>query len=509
MSAMLSTESITKEFPGVKALEDVSITLESGTIYSLVGENGAGKSTLIRIIMGVYEADEGQIFIDGEEVDYDNALEALLEHNIACVHQESTLVPDLSIAENLFLEVEDRFYSSGTITESKIREKVEEIFDEFGLEIDVTRKASTLTPDEERMVELAKALYYDPDVLILDEITAPLSEDETDVVFEHMKELKQEGKTVLFISHRMEEVLEMSDEAVVLKDGKKVGKVSGKDLNREQLVKMMVGEESARAPFPDKSSDIKDNVIFEVRDLQNDNVDVSFEVREGEILALSGLKGQGMSEVLQMIYGVKCCDSGKLYLKGEELDIEGPKESMENGIIYISDDKDREELWSNLSVKENMIIPSFRKYSNKLGILDESGLDELVSGNIDKFDIKTPSIRALVNKLSGGNRQKVVFGKWLSTEPKVILANRPAIGLDVGAKKDIYHILRDLANQGIAVVTFLSELPEVVNLPDRVLVMRDGMVVEELEGDIDEESVMRAYFKEVNGTPAIEGEKLE
>lgn len=507
MAEILSTKSITKTFPGVKALDDVSISLKTGRIYSLVGENGAGKSTLIKIISGIYKCDEGKIFVDGKETDYKNALEALFDHKIACVHQEPTLIPEMSVAENFFLEIENNFYKKGFISNRIIKETVRGILKDFNVDVDVNRKAKSLRPDEKRMVEFAKALYYGPKLLILDEITAPLAEDGVKVVFDRMKDLKENGKTVLFISHRLGEVLDVSDEAIVLKDGKLAGTASGKKLNRNQLVKKMIGEKSAKAPFPDKASRIKDKKIFEVRNLKGEGISVDFEVRAGEILALSGLRGQGMSGVLRMIYGVMARESGEFYLNGEKIDIKGPKEAMDHGIIYISDDRDIEELWPNQSVKENIIIPLFGKYSNKLGILNESGLNQLAKDNVRRFNVKTPSPNALVTQLSGGNRQKVVFGKWLSRNPKIILASCPAIGLDVATKIEVYNILRDVANKGMGVVTFLSELSEVVNLPDRVLIMRNGVIVEELKGDkITEENVMRAYFKEEDNDSASKGE---
>ncbi|MBS7644308.1 MAG: sugar ABC transporter ATP-binding protein [Candidatus Bathyarchaeia archaeon] len=495
MADIVSAKSITKTFPGVKALDDVDVSLKSGRIYSLVGENGAGKSTLVKILSGVYKCDKGKIFVDGIEAHY-NAMEALLKYKIACVHQEPALIPEMTIAENFFLEIENRFYRGGFISHRLMKEMVRGILKEFNVDVDVDRKTKDLRPDEKRMVELARALYYEPKLLILDEITAPLTEDGVKLVFAHMKDLKESGKTVLFISHRLEEVLKVSDEAIVLKDGRLVGTASGKKINRDQIIEMMIGEKSTKLTFPDKASNIKEKKIFEVRNLKGKGINVDFEVREGEILALAGLRGQGMENVLRMIYGVMARESGDFYLNGEKIDVKGPKEAIDRGIIYISDDRDMEELWPNQSVMENIIIPSFNKYS-KFGILNESGLNQLAKDNARRFNIKAPSLGALIMQLSGGNRQKVVFGKWICKNPKVILASCPAIGLDLATKAEVYKILRDLANKGIAVITYLSELSEVVNLPDRILVMRNGAVIEELKGDeITEENVLRAYFKE-------------
>lgn len=496
MSEKLVVQSITKTFPGVTALEDVSISLDSGSIYSLVGENGAGKSTFIKVISGIYQADEGSIFVDGEEVHYKNSMEALTKHGIACVHQESTLIPNMSIAENFFLETENQFYRFGALAKKKMGTRATEILDDFGMDIDVETLAKELRPGERRIVELAKALYFEPDLLVLDEITAPLAEDELEEVFKRIEEHREKGKTVIFISHRIGEVMKVSDEAIVLKDGKLVGTLEKQELDKDMLVNMMVGEKSASAPFPDKEAEIGEP-IFEVRNLKGEGIELDLKVRQGEILALSGLKGHGMSSVLKMIYGVKPRKSGEFYLNGNRIDLRNPKESKEQGVVYISDDKDSEELWSNLPVKENIVIPSFGEYRNKLGFLDDTALDEVADTSIKRFDIDAPSRESLVEKLSGGNRQKVVFGKWLSRKPKVILANRPAIALDVSAKEEVYHILRDLARSGVAVLTFLSELPEVVNLPDRVLVMRTGRIVEELQGEeLAEENVIQAYYKE-------------
>ncbi|MEF8726118.1 MAG: sugar ABC transporter ATP-binding protein [Candidatus Bipolaricaulota bacterium] len=496
MTEKIAVESVTKTFPGVTALDDVSLSMENGAIYSLVGENGAGKSTFIKILAGIYRADEGKIFVDGEEVHYKNSMEALTKYGIACVHQESTLIPNMTIAENFFLETEYEFSHYGALSKEEMSTMAAEILDEFEMDIEVNMLAKKLSPGESRIVELAKALHFEPDFLILDEITATLAEDELDEVFKRIKAHKEKGKTVIFISHRIGEVMKVSDEAIVLKDGEFVGTLDRENLARDELVNMMVGERSASTPFPEKADDTGEPV-FAVENLKGGGIEVDLEVREGEILALSGLKGHGMSEVLRMIYGVQPRESGDFYLNGDQISLKNPKQSKEEGVIYISDDKDKEELWTNLSVKENIVIPSFKEYSNKLGFLKDSDLNNVAEESIKRFDIDTPSKEALVKKLSGGNRQKVVFGKWLTRDPKVIIANRPAIGLDVSAKEEVYHILRGLAQKGVAVLTFLSELPEVVNLPDRVLVMRTGRIVEELEGkNLTEENVVQAYYKD-------------
>lgn len=495
----LMTEGITKTFSGVKALDNVSISVRNGEITSLVGENGAGKSTLVKIIGGIYNYDKGKIFIKGKETKYKNPLEALLKYKIACVHQDSTLIPEMSVVENFFLEVENRFCKRGLISYSIMKAELQRFLRELNLNnINVDLKAKHLMPHEAKLIEFAKALYHEPNLLILDEVTAPLSRHEVDLIFDHIRELKSSGKAVIFISHRLGEVIEISDRVIVLREGKVAGTLESNDIERDQMIKLMIGKDVIPSKyFPPRAMSINPaKKILVVKNLKGNDVDVSFELREGEILAFAGLGGQGMSDVLRMIYGILPKESGEIYLDGKKIDIKNPRDAIRHGLVYISENREAEELFINLTVKDNISVPILDRCSKK-GVIIRKKLNELVTSIVQTFAIKAPSLDAIITQLSGGNRQKVIIGRYIIKEPRVFLFANPTSGLDIKAKMEVYKILRDLASKGVGVIVYLSELSEVVNLPDRVLVMHSGRIVKELiGGEITEESVLKAYFGE-------------
>jgi ABC-type sugar transport system ATPase subunit len=493
----LSTEGITKVFPGVKALDNVNISIRTGEITSLVGENGAGKSTLVKIISGVYDYDKGKIFIKGKEIKYKSPLEALLKYKIACVHQDSTLIPEMSVVENFFLEIENKFYRMGLISYSAMRTELKKFLNELNFnDIDVDLKAKYLKPHEAKLIEFAKALYHDPTLLILDEVTAPLSRHEVDLIFEHVKDLKKSGKAILFISHRLAEVTDLSDRVIVLREGKVAGVLEGNNIERDQIIRLMIGKEVTLSQyFPPRAIAINPGKkILVVKNLKGNGIDVSFDLREGEILVFAGLGGQGMSEVLRMLCGILPKESGDIYLDGRKIEIKNPRDAIRHGIIYISENRELEELFTNLTVKDNISIPILDRCCRK-NIIIRKRLDEAIKNVIQAFDIKTPSLDSIIMQLSGGNRQKVIIGRYMIKEPRVFLFANPTVGLDIKTKMEVYRTLRDLANRGIGIIVYLSELPEVVNLPDRVLVMHSGRIVKELVGsEITEENVLKAYF---------------
>jgi ABC-type sugar transport system ATPase subunit len=493
----LSTEGITKVFPGVKALDNVNISIRTGEITSLVGENGAGKSTLVKIISGVYNYDKGKIFIKGKEIKYKSPLEALLKYKIACVHQDSTLIPEMSVVENFFLEIENKFYRMGLISYSAMRTELKKFLNELNFnDIDVDLKAKYLKPHEAKLIEFAKALYHDPTLLILDEVTAPLSRHEVDLIFEHVKDLKKSGKAILFISHRLAEVTDLSDRVIVLREGKVAGVLEGNNIERDQIIRLMIGKEVTLSQyFPPRAIAINPSKkILVVKNLKGNGIDVSFDLREGEILVFAGLGGQGMSEVLRMLCGILPKESGDIYLDGRKIEIKNPRDAIRHGIIYISENRELEELFTNLTVKDNISIPILDRCCRK-NIIIRKRLDEAIKNVIQAFDIKTPSLDSIIMQLSGGNRQKVIIGRYMIKEPRVFLFANPTVGLDIKTKMEVYRTLRDLANRGIGIIVYLSELPEVVNLPDRVLVMHSGRIVKELVGsEITEENVLKAYF---------------
>lgn len=493
----LATEGITKTFSGVKALDNVSIFIRNGEVASLVGENGAGKSTLAKIISGIYGYDKGKILINGKETKYRNPLEALLKYRIACVHQDSTLIPEMNVVENFFLEIENKFYRKGLISYSTMKAELQRFLRDLNFNnIDVDLKAKYLRPHEAKLIEFAKSLYHEPNLLILDEVTAPLSRHEVDLIFDHVKSLKNSGKAVVFISHRLAEVMDISDRVIVLREGRVAGDLEGNEIERDQIIKLMIGKDVVLSKyFPPRATNINSSKkILVVKNLKGNGVDVSFDLREGEILAFAGLGGQGMSEVLRMIYGILPKETGEIYLDGKKIEIKNPRDAIRHGLIYISESREAEELFTNLTVKDNISVPILDKCSKK-GMIMRKRMNELITNIVQTFSIKAPSLDAIIMQLSGGNRQKVIIGRYIIKEPRVFLFANPTVGLDIRTKMEVYRILRDLANKCVGVIVYLSELSEVVNLPDRVLVMHSGRIVKELTGEeITEENVLKAYF---------------
>jgi len=403
----------------------------------------------------------------------------------------------MSVVENFFLEIENKFYRMGLISYSAMRTELKKFLNELNFnDIDVDLKAKYLKPHEAKLIEFAKALYHDPTLLILDEVTAPLSRHEVDLIFEHVKDLKKSGKAILFISHRLAEVTDLSDRVIVLREGKVAGVLEGNNIERDQIIRLMIGKEVTLSQyFPPRAIAINPGKkILVVKNLKGNGIDVSFDLREGEILVFAGLGGQGMSEVLRMLCGILPKESGDIYLDGRKIEIKNPRDAIRHGIIYISENRELEELFTNLTVKDNISIPILDRCCRK-NIIIRKRLDEAIKNVIQAFDIKTPSLDSIIMQLSGGNRQKVIIGRYMIKEPRVFLFANPTVGLDIKTKMEVYRTLRDLANRGIGIIVYLSELPEVVNLPDRVLVMHSGRIVKELVGsEITEENVLKAYF---------------
>jgi ABC-type sugar transport system ATPase subunit len=497
---VLKLQSITKHFPGVEALREVNFSLENGMIYGLVGENGAGKSTLIKILMGVYQPTKGEIFVNGAKVTIKNPSQARHTSKIDAVFQEPALIPQMNIAENIFLDRLNNFYDKGLINRAKLQNRAKEALNEVGLDVDVTLPVSELTAAEEKLVELSRALSHDPEILILDEITAPLVSSVVNDLFTIMRNLKETGKTLIFISHRLEEVLEVCDEIIVLKDGDLAGIIKNNSERsassiRKNIIHMMTGTKRGLS-FPEKRGlKFREEKVLSLKNIKSDWLnDVSLDVHRGEIVALAGLRRQGQSKLLRTIFGLLPKDRGDLYLDGEKLEIYSPKDAINRGIFYISDRRDQEELWLTHDVGLNISMVSMCDRA-RFGFIIGGGEKEAVQKIVSKLKIETPSLAQIVRNLSGGNRQKVVLGKYMLARPKVFIADQPTKGLDVGAKVEIYHLLRRLSDGGIPTLAVLTELSEVVNLPDRILVMRDGKIVKEFSGKkINEEKLLDSYY---------------
>ncbi|MEM3610133.1 MAG: sugar ABC transporter ATP-binding protein [Candidatus Aenigmatarchaeota archaeon] len=491
---ILKVENLSKRFPGTIAVDRVNLAFEEGRIYGIVGENGAGKSTFIKLLTGIEKPTEGKIFIKDKEVNIRNPKDSGEKYGIYAVFQEDVAIPLLSVAENIFLGKENIFYKNGLISFSLLYKTSEEVIKKLNLDLDVKKSVQSLSLSERKLLSIAKALYNNPKILILDEATAPLSKNEVNNVFRILKEYKQKGTTILFISHRLMEVLEISDIIIVMKDGKVVAEMENINLTPEQVVEKMIGTK-IELVFPEKAIKVGDPILS-VRNLKLKHLlnNINFDLHRGEIVALAGLRGQGQEKLLEAIYGLEKLDNGEIYLSGKKLEIKNPLDAIKYGIIYISDKRDYEELWPSLSVIKNMSMASLDKVS-KFGFIKFKKERQAAENMVNFLNIRVPSLDGDVMYLSGGNKQKVALSKWLLKDGKVMLLNKPTDGIDVATKMEIYHILRRLANQGKAILTFLSELPEVLNLPDRILVLREGTIVKEFKGQVSEKELLMSYYE--------------
>lgn len=490
MNSVLEMRHITKTFPGVKALDDVSIDVDRGEVRALVGENGAGKSTLIKILSGAYSADAGTILLQGDEVNYSTPAQAL-RLGIGAIYQEFNLAPNLSVAENVLLgQAPTRF---GRLDRREMTQRAGEVLDRLRVSLDPRLKVGELDVAQQQVVEIARGLTRDVSILIMDEPTAALNQLEADNLFRVIRQLKQEGMTILFISHRLGEVFEVADSVTVLKDGKLVGTRCMKDVTEDEIVRMMIGRELTDY-YPPKDS-ASEEVIFRVSKLNfGDRLhDIELELRQGEILGIAGLQGQGQLELVRVLFGDIQSDSGEFFLRAQPICFSSPTEAISTGFGFISDDRKNDGLVLIRSVRENISLPTIGDYAIGRTFIDSSKELRFVRRMIEQLDIRVSGWQQTVRNLSGGNQQKVVVGKWLGVDPSVLLVAEPTRGIDVGSKSEIHHILRDLARQGVGIIMVSSEMPEVLGMSDRILVMRDGRIVADLPSEVaTEEMIMSA-----------------
>lgn len=464
---------IDKAFGGNAVLKNAGFLLDDGEIHALMGENGAGKSTLMKILTGVYTRDAGKVIVDGQEVCYKNAQEAE-KAGIVFIHQELNVLFDLTVEENMFLgkEIKNGF---GVCNKKRMREEAKKILDKLGVDIDPGQRMSELSVGQQQMIEIAKALLVDAKVIIMDEPTAALTQSETEVLFQVVNSLREKGVSIVYISHRMEEIFELCDRITILRDGSYIDtkKISETDMN--DVVKMMIGREIGER-YPERNVEIGD-VVFEVKGLTCPGVfeNVSFRVHEGEVLGVSGLMGAGRTEIMQAIFGNMQHVTGHIYMDGKEIQNKNPQQAMANGIGFITEDRKLEGLMLEESIMKNISLANLGRIS-KNGVLNKKTEEELVQKGIEELHIKCFGPQHECNNLSGGNQQKVVFAKWIYTNPKVLILDEPTRGVDIGAKKEIYNIINELAARGVAVIMVSSELPEVLGMSDRVMVVREGVV---------------------------------
>lgn len=488
---MLRMEGVSKIFPGVKALDNVDITAYGGEVTALMGENGAGKSTLMKILSGVYQKDEGKVFIDGVEA-HIKGIKSAEEYGVTIIHQEMSVLNNLTVAENIFLGNERFHKFTGKINKKELVERSKLFLDQIGANINPNTLVSSLNVGEKQMVEIAKALTKNARVIIMDEPTTALTEVETKNLFKVIDSLKKKGIAIIYISHRMEEIFAICDRVEVLRDGKYAGNALIKDIDNDKLISMMVGRKiEDQFPYREVKSG-KD--ILEVMNL-NANVgikDISFNVKEGEILGIAGLMGSGRTEVAKTIFGEYKKTSGSIKIKGKEVNIKNIQEAIDNGICYLSEDRKKEGCVLSLSVAENMILSNLKKYESKMMSIDKNKAIKDVDYYIDKIKIKTPNRDQLIKNLSGGNQQKVILAKWLMLSPEVLIIDEPTRGIDVGAKKEIYELLNELKASGKAIIMISSDLPEVLGISDRILVMSEGRISGELKREeASQESIMK------------------
>lgn len=475
MGCILELKDITKVYPGVKALNNMSIQFNKGEIHALMGENGAGKSTLIKVISGAIQPNSGIITFEGENYQTMNPILSQ-KLGIGVIYQEFNLVPELSIAENIFL---GKKLTRGFITNPRLmNEKARELMKTFGIDIDVTMPVKNLSVAYQQLVEITKTLSNDVKVLIMDEPSAPLTNREIDALFAIIQKVKQNGVAVIYISHRMEEIFRISDRVTVMRDGEFVGTKLTSETSSAELIKMMVGR-TLDDRFPTVQKEIGE-VILEVKNLSTKMLkNVSLQVHKGEILGIAGLVGAGRTETARAIYGADPIDSGEIILRGKKVHIGKPKDAIDEGIALIPEDRKKQGVLLDMTIRDNISFVCIRKIS-KAAVVNRKKDRDLSKSYIQKFNIKTPSMEQLAKNLSGGNQQKVVLAKSLATNSDIIIFDEPTRGIDVGAKQEIYQLMNQLAKEGMAIIMISSEMPELLGMSDRIAVMHEGEVAGEL-----------------------------
>jgi ribose transport system ATP-binding protein len=475
-TSLLRMEQISKSFPGVKALDYVNISLNHSELLALLGENGAGKSTLMKILAGVNQPDSGTIFMDGEKVRFETPKDSQRQ-GISIIYQEFNLIPHISIAENIFLGREPRKLV-GVIDWKQLDRQTKALLKKVGLEHLSTRELiSNLSVAEQQLIEITKALSYASKIIIMDEPTAALNDEDTRKLFSIIKDLKKEGLGIIYITHRLEEIEQIADSVSVLRDGKYIGSLAKGEFNHEKIVNMMVGRD-VHDLFPKRQA-IPTDVVMQVKNLSLDSKleNISFDIKQGEIIGVAGLLGSGRTDLSKALFGLYKKITGEVIVKSKH--IKTPKDAIDAGIALVTDDRKQEGLVLGLSVSDNLLLPSLRKIS-KNGILHKVVQTKIVNKWINELKIKVANSNVEVNTLSGGNQQKVVLAKWLQMNPKLLILNEPTRGIDIGAKQEIYQLISRLSEQGIAILMISSEMPELLGLSDRVLVMKNGKIVKEL-----------------------------
>lgn len=499
MDNVLEFRNITKYFPGVKALDDVSFKVKSGEVLAFLGENGAGKSTLLKTLNGDYQPTSGEYLLNGEVKHFSNPKEAI-DEGISVIYQERQILMELSVAENIFMG-RLPVGKNGLIDNKELYSKAQEIIDEFGLPIDPMSKVKDISIAHQQMVEIMKAYSRELKVIAFDEPTASLCDSEIEILFKTIEKLKKENKIIIYVSHRMKELDQLADKIAIFKDGKFVKMVNKGEVSQKELIKMMVGRDLGDIfNNLDREKNIGETLL-QVRNLTSDYVkDISFELKRGEILGFSGLVGSGRTEIMRAIIGADTVKSGEILLDNNSVICKSPKDAMKKGIVLVPEDRKTQGILPNMSVGENISISILDNIINKLGFINKKSEDTIAEDGIKKFNVKTPTAEKKIVELSGGNQQKTIVARWLATNPKILILDEPTKGIDIGAKSEFYKLINDFAREGMGVILISSELPEVIGLSDRIIVMKSGKITGEVDRkDATEDKLLEYAMLEEGG----------
>ncbi|MFC3885602.1 sugar ABC transporter ATP-binding protein [Bacillus songklensis] len=472
-------KSICKSFPGVKALDDVHFSIHRGEVVGLLGENGAGKSTLMKILSGIYTPDSGEIQFEGKNVTL-NGPKQSQNMGISIIHQELNLLPHLTVAENIFIQSLPK--KGLKLDRKKLFSEAQKLLDDLGFDIDSRSLVEDLTVGTQQMVEIAKALSFQSKVIIMDEPTSAITEQEAAKLFQIIKTLKEKGIGIVYISHRMEEIYEICDRVVVLRDGCNAGEGDSKELSPEQIVNMLAGREMSQI-YPERAKEHGDRVVLEVKEFTRKGTfeDISFQLYEGEILGFSGLMGSGRTEVMESIFGSTSINSGQMWIENQEVKIKSTRDAIKYGLALVPEDRRHQGMVGEFTVTQNITLSTLKKFSGFLQKVNFRKERETAESYISQLKIKTPSGDTVISNLSGGNQQKAIIAKWLESKPKILILDEPTRGIDIGAKSEIYQIMLELAAKGTSIIMISSELPEVIGISDRILVMASGKITGEFK----------------------------
>ncbi len=490
---ILEMDNITKEFPGVKALDNIQLKVKKGSVHALMGENGAGKSTLMKIIFGIYTPDAGTIKFKGNEIKLTGPKDAL-SRGISMIHQELTPVPYMTVAENIFLGREPVIGKTGWVNNKKMVNDTKALFESLNINIDPNMKMKDLSIANMQMIEIATAISYNADLIIMDEPTSAITDKEVEHLFEIIRALQQKGVSIIYISHKMDEIFRICDEITVFRDGQYIGTRQAHELDQDSLIHMMVGREIKQV-FHKEKAEIKE-VALSVKNLTRHGKfrNVSFEVRKGEILGIAGLMGSGRTEIIESVFGIDPPDEGEVFVKGQKVKIQSPQDAINCKIGLLTEDRKLTGAFLPLSVKENMIISNVDQFLG-LGFVNNKKVETICNEQVTRLNIKTPHIDQLIMNLSGGNQQKVLLARWLLNDPDILILDEPTRGVDVGAKSEIHKLMSKLAQEGKAIIMISSEMPEILGMSDRVVIMHEGNMKGELDrADASQEKILEVAY---------------